>query len=87
MSWRSAPRFLTSRNRHVQESTSYRTPALKVAGKLIARLRTEAEGGASRHSLRLEQVDRRQLAELLHEAWLLHAPATLRQEHLGPSTH
>ncbi len=26
-------------------STSYGTPALKVAGKLIARLRTEAEGG------------------------------------------
>nr|WP_098512528.1 MmcQ/YjbR family DNA-binding protein [Amycolatopsis sulphurea] len=26
-------------------STSYRTPALKVAGKTFARLRTEAEGG------------------------------------------
>ncbi|KAA0023533.1 MmcQ/YjbR family DNA-binding protein [Antrihabitans cavernicola] len=29
----------------VEESTSYNTPALKVAGKLMARLRTEAEGG------------------------------------------
>jgi len=29
----------------VEESTSYRTPSLKVAGKGFARLRTEAEGG------------------------------------------
>lgn len=29
----------------VEESTSYRTPALKVRGKGFARLRTEAEGG------------------------------------------
>ncbi|WP_026360568.1 MmcQ/YjbR family DNA-binding protein [Amycolatopsis nigrescens] len=29
----------------VEESTSYRTPALKVSGKSFARLRTEAEGG------------------------------------------
>jgi hypothetical protein len=29
----------------VEESTSYRTPSLKVAGKSFARLRTEAEGG------------------------------------------
>lgn len=29
----------------VEESTSYRTPALKVAGRTFARLRTEAEGG------------------------------------------
>lgn len=29
----------------VEESTSYRTPALKVAGKGFARLRAEAEGG------------------------------------------
>ncbi len=28
----------------VEESTSYNTPALKVAGKTFARLRTEAEG-------------------------------------------
>lgn len=31
--------------RGVEESTWYRTPALKVAGKGFARLRTEAEGG------------------------------------------
>ena len=29
----------------VEESTSYRTPALKVRGEGFARLRTEAEGG------------------------------------------
>jgi hypothetical protein len=29
----------------VEESTAYRTPALKVGGKGFARLRTEAEGG------------------------------------------
>lgn len=29
----------------VEESTWYRTPALKVAGKGFARLRSEAEGG------------------------------------------
>ncbi|RZT89143.1 hypothetical protein EV383_6102 [Pseudonocardia sediminis] len=29
----------------VEESTSYRTPALKVRGKCLVRLRTEAEGG------------------------------------------
>jgi hypothetical protein len=29
----------------VSESTSYRTPSLKVAGTLMARLRTEADGG------------------------------------------
>ncbi|MDN5918467.1 MAG: MmcQ/YjbR family DNA-binding protein [Pseudonocardia sp.] len=29
----------------VEESTSYRTPSLKVRGKGFARLRTEAEGG------------------------------------------
>lgn len=28
----------------VAESTSYRTPSIKVAGKLMGRLRTEAEG-------------------------------------------
>lgn len=29
----------------VSESTSYRTPSLKVAGTLMGRLRTESEGG------------------------------------------
>lgn len=31
----------------VDESTSYGTPALKVAGKLIARHRTESDGGVA----------------------------------------
>jgi hypothetical protein len=101
---------------HVQESTSYRTPALKVDGKLIARLRTEAEGalmvrcaleekaalladgnpaffstahydGYPAILLKLELLDRQQLAELLHAAWMIQAPAKLRREHLGRSTH
>lgn len=36
---------LASRLPEVEQSTWYRTPALKVAGKGFARLRTEAEGG------------------------------------------
>jgi hypothetical protein len=36
---------LASQLPDVEVSTSYRTPALKVAGKSFARLRTEAEGG------------------------------------------
>ncbi|ANZ39625.1 hypothetical protein BBK82_29850 [Lentzea guizhouensis] len=36
---------LASRLPEVEESTWYRTPSLKVAGKGFARLRTEAEGG------------------------------------------
>ncbi|MGW0044006.1 MmcQ/YjbR family DNA-binding protein [Rhodococcus sp. NPDC003348] len=36
---------LASRLPEVEESTWYRTPALKVAGKGFARLRSEAEGG------------------------------------------
>ncbi|WP_345341897.1 MmcQ/YjbR family DNA-binding protein [Rhodococcus olei] len=36
---------VASRLPEVEESTWYRTPALKVAGKGFARLRTEAEGG------------------------------------------
>ncbi|MEV0108954.1 MmcQ/YjbR family DNA-binding protein [Nocardia sp. NPDC050799] len=39
----------------VAESTSYRTPALKAAGKSFARLRTEAEGGLA---LRCEMVEK-----------------------------
>ncbi len=33
----------------VQESTWYRTPSLKVAGRGFARLRSEAEGGLVLH--------------------------------------
>ncbi|GAA3533746.1 MmcQ/YjbR family DNA-binding protein [Amycolatopsis ultiminotia] len=36
---------LAERLPETEVSTSYRTPALKVAGKSFARLRTEAEGG------------------------------------------
>lgn len=42
----------------VAESTSYRTPALKAAGKSFARLRTEAEGGLA---LRCEMVEKEAL--------------------------
>lgn len=36
---------IATRLPEVEESTWYRTPSLKVAGKGFARLRTEAEGG------------------------------------------
>ncbi len=42
--WRSVVEFAETLPK-VALSTSYGTPALKVAGKLFARLRTEAEGG------------------------------------------
>lgn len=42
------------------ESTSYRTPAIKVAGKLIGRLRTEAEGALA---LRCSADDKAALVE------------------------
>lgn len=44
ISWEEVVAFAVELPR-VEESTSYNTPALKVAGKLMARLRTEAEGG------------------------------------------
>lgn len=91
----------------VEESTWYRTPALKVAGKGFARLRSEVEGGlvvmcgldekaalldsgdqafyTTAHYdgygailVDLDRVDRRQLLELLTDAWLIKAPARLR---------
>ncbi|MFI5717048.1 MmcQ/YjbR family DNA-binding protein [Nocardia sp. NPDC051750] len=42
----------------VAESTSYRAPALKAAGKSFARLRTEAEGGLA---LRCEMAEKQAL--------------------------
>lgn len=42
----------------VDESTSYNTPALKVAGKLLARLRTEDDGGLA---LRCSAADKESL--------------------------
>lgn len=44
----------------VEESTSYGTPALKVKGRLICRLRTEAEGALA---LRCDFVDRQMLMQ------------------------
>jgi hypothetical protein len=44
----------------VEESTSYGTPALKVKGRLICRLRTEAEGALA---LRCDFVDRQMLLQ------------------------
>ena len=40
----------------VSESTSYGTPSLKVAGKLMARLRTEAEGGLAIKCYAIDKV-------------------------------
>lgn len=44
----------------VAESTSYRTPAIKVAGVLMARLRTDADGGLA---LRCGAADKAALVE------------------------
>ncbi len=61
----------------VEAATWYRTPALKVAGKGFARLRTEAEGGLVVMCGLDEKVDVDQLRELLEEAWRLKAPKRL----------
>lgn len=42
----------------VAESTSYRTPSLKVAGKIMGRLRTEADGALA---LKCSTVDKESL--------------------------
>jgi hypothetical protein len=44
----------------VEESTSYGTPSLKVRGKILSRLRTEAEGALA---LRCDFVDRQILLQ------------------------
>jgi hypothetical protein len=89
----------------VIESTSYGTPALKVDGKLLARLKEDGETLVLRMDfvnrdlllraepdlffltdhylnypsilLRLKQVTRERLAELLEDAWRLVAPRRL----------
>lgn len=43
-----------------EESTSYRTPAVKIKGKLLSRLRTEAEGALA---LRCDFIDRQILLQ------------------------
>ena len=86
----------------VEEESSYGTPALKVKGKLLVRLKEDAETLAlwvdyeERQALlheqptvffltphyenypmvlvRLRDVDRDELSELLTEAWLVRAP-------------
>jgi hypothetical protein len=99
----------------VAESTSYGTPALKVKGKLFARLRSEAEGaivvmcpleekeallacgdpaffttphydGYGSILVRLDKVERGQLAELIEDAWRHRAPVRLRKAFDGGVT-
>ena len=93
----------------VEVGTSYGTPALKVRGKLLARLKEDGQTLVLRTTLadrtrllaadpevfyltdhytnysmiliRLPQIDRAFLAELLAEAWRLAAPARLVKNH------
>ena len=93
----------------VEEGTSYGTPALKVRGKLMARLKEDGQTLVLRTTLadrarllaaapdlfyltdhyvnypwiliRLPQIDRAFLRELLAEAWRLAAPARLVKKH------
>lgn len=57
LTWENVVRLATELP-EVAESTSYRTPALKVAGKGFARLRSEAEGGLA---LRCEMAEKQAL--------------------------
>lgn len=50
------------------ESTSYGTPSVKVAGKVLSRLRTEAEGGLA---LYCDFIDREMLLQADPEAFFL----------------
>lgn len=65
--WRKLVR-LAQRFPGVEESTSYNTPALKVKGKLICRLRTEAEGALA---LYCDFVDREMLLQAAPEAFFI----------------
>lgn len=49
-------------------STSYGTPSIKVKGKVMARLRSEAEGGLA---MRCDFVDRQMLMQAAPEAFYL----------------
>jgi Uncharacterized protein conserved in bacteria len=51
-----------------EESTSYGTPAIKVKGKLLSRLRTEAEGALA---LRCDFLDRQILLQVDPEVFFL----------------
>ena len=96
----------------VIESTSYGTPALKVDGKLLARLKENGETLVLRMDfvnrdlllraepdlffltdhylnypsvlLRLKEVTRKRMAELLEDAWRLVAPRRLVDPSSGP---
>lgn len=52
----------------VEESRSYGTPAIKVKGKLLARLRSEDEGGLA---IRCDFVDRQMLMQADPDAFYL----------------
>ncbi|HTL00066.1 MAG TPA: MmcQ/YjbR family DNA-binding protein [Pseudomonadales bacterium] len=52
----------------VELGTSYGTPAIKVKGKLMARLRSEAEGGLA---LRCDFLERQMLLQAAPEAFYL----------------
>jgi hypothetical protein len=51
-----------------EESTSYGTPSVKVGGKILSRLRTEAEGGLA---LYCDFIDREILLQADPEAFFL----------------
>ena len=94
----------------VTESTSYGTPALKVAGKLLGRLRTDSDGGfalkcaaSDKEALvsgddaayyttphydgynyvlvHLVLAERKELFELVEDAWRMTAPQRARAMH------
>lgn len=52
----------------VEESTSYNTPSLKVKGKLIARLRSEAEGALA---LYCDFIDREMLLQAAPDTFFI----------------
>jgi hypothetical protein len=52
----------------VELSTSYGTPSIKVKGKVMARLRSEAEGGLA---LRCDFIERQMLLQAAPEAFYL----------------
>jgi hypothetical protein len=51
-----------------EESTSYRTPSVKIAGKILSRWRTEAEGGLA---IRCDFLDRQILLQANPDAFFL----------------
>jgi hypothetical protein len=69
-----------------EESTSYGTPSVKVKGKLLSRLRTEAEGGLA---LRCDFLDRQILLQADPEAFFItdhyrdHPMVLIRLDKLG----